>query len=244
MYLEEEQKGCIKKKLGAKHQLLINKAILEDCRKRQRNLSMAWIDYKKAFDSVPHSWIMRCLELYKIDEEIRSFLSNQILKWKTTITLNHTEGQIVIPDIKIQRGIFQGDSLSPLLFCLTLDPLSKILKSFDMGYSMSRDRSRKSNDNKINHLLFMDDLKLYAESEEKLDQLINAVYEFSADIGMDFGLDKCSKCTIRKGKKVAANNIQLNEGTIEDLAQDTTYKYLGIEENATIEHKKMNSQQI
>ena len=166
MYLEEEQKGCIKKKLGTKHQLLINKAILEDCRKRQRNLSMAWIDYKKAFDSVPHSWIMRCLELYKIDEEIRSFLSNQILKWKTTITLNHTEGQIVIPDIKIQRGIFQGDSLSPLLFCLTLDPLSKILKSFDMGYSMSRYRSRKSNDNKINHLLFMDDLKLYAESEE------------------------------------------------------------------------------
>ena len=56
---------------------------------------------------------------------------------------------------------------------------------------------------------------------------------------MDFGLDKCSKCTIRKGKKVAANNIQLNEGTIEDLAQDTTYKYLGIEENATIEYKKM-----
>ena len=101
-YLENEQKGCIRKKLGTKDQLLINKTILEDCRKRQRNLSMAWIDYKKAFDSVPHSWILRCLELYNINDEIRAFLRTQMTKWKTTITLNHSEGQIVIPGIKIQ----------------------------------------------------------------------------------------------------------------------------------------------
>ena len=57
---------------------------------------------------------------------------------------------------------------------------------------------------------------------------------------MEFGLDKCSKCTIKKGKKVAAENIQLDDGNyIEDLAEDSSYKYLGIEENATIEHKQM-----
>ena len=86
----------------------------------------------------------------------------------------------------------------------------------------------------------MDDLKIYAETDQKLSQLIEEVHKFSKDINMEFGLDKCSKCTIKKGKKVATENIQLDEeNCIEDLAGDSTYKYLGIEENNVIEHKKM-----
>ena len=164
---------------------------------------MAWIDYKKAFDSVPHTWILKCLELYNINEEIRSFLAAQMVKWKTTICLNHYESQIEIPDIKIKRGIFQGDSLSPLLFCLTIDPLSKILNSLDTGYNLGRGRSRKEN-KRVNHLLFMDDLKLYADSEEKLEELVRTVHRFSNDICMEFGLDKCAKSTVKKGKKVTS----------------------------------------
>ena len=57
---------------------------------------------------------------------------------------------------------------------------------------------------------------------------------------MDFGLDKCAKCTIRTGKKVESDDIELDDGShITDLQQDTTYKYLGIEENSGIEHKMM-----
>ena len=44
----EEQKGCRKARRGTKDQLLIDKAILKDCRKRHTNLAMAWIDYRKA----------------------------------------------------------------------------------------------------------------------------------------------------------------------------------------------------
>ena len=78
----------------------------------------------------------------------------------------------------------------------------------------------------------MDELKLYAESDEKLCQLVNKVQEFSRDINMEFGLDKCSKCTIKKGKEVATENIQVGaESFIEDLEEDSTFKYLRIEEN-------------
>ena len=55
--LPVEQKGCSKGSYGCKGQLLINKAITEMTRSRKRYLTTAWIDYKKAFDSVPHSWI-------------------------------------------------------------------------------------------------------------------------------------------------------------------------------------------
>ena len=47
----------------------------------------------------------------------------------------------------------------------------------------------------------MDDLEIYAESHENLNQLVEAVKEVSKDINIEFGLDKCSKCTIIKGKK-------------------------------------------
>ena len=43
--LPDEQKGCRRKSRGTKDQLLIDKTILKDCRKRHTNLAMAWIDY-------------------------------------------------------------------------------------------------------------------------------------------------------------------------------------------------------
>ena len=68
-----EQKGCIRGSYDCKDQLMINKMILENCKKRKRNLSCAWIDYKKAFDSVPHEWILRSLELFKVSPSVVGF---------------------------------------------------------------------------------------------------------------------------------------------------------------------------
>ena len=53
--LPSEQKGCRKGSCGTKDQLLIDKTVLRDCKKRHTNLAMAWIDYKKASDMVHHS---------------------------------------------------------------------------------------------------------------------------------------------------------------------------------------------
>ena len=55
--LPEEQKGCSKRSRGTKDQLLIDKAVLKEAKKAKRCLSMAWIDYRKAYDMVPHAWL-------------------------------------------------------------------------------------------------------------------------------------------------------------------------------------------
>ena len=50
------------------------------------------------------------------------------------------------------------------------------------------------------------------------------------DIKMEFGLDKCAKSTFRRGKKIAAEGISLNDNqVIQDLEQAETYQYLGME---------------
>ena len=53
--LPSEQKGCGRKSRGTKDQLLIDQMILRDCKRRHTNLAMAWLDYRKANDMVPHS---------------------------------------------------------------------------------------------------------------------------------------------------------------------------------------------
>ena len=56
--------------------------------------------------------------------------------------------------IQIRRGIFQGDSLSPLLLCIELTPLTNELNRVEYDYQVH------GTERKISHLLYMDDLKL------------------------------------------------------------------------------------
>ena len=77
-----------------------------------------------------------------------------------------TSNQDVLGTVDIKRGIFQGDSLSPLLFEIIMIPMSLILKDTRAGYQP------KNEGCKINDLLFMDDLKLYGKNSNQIDSLI------------------------------------------------------------------------
>ena len=57
---------------------------------------------------------------------------------------------------------------------------------------------------------------------------------------MVFGLDKCAKASFKRGKKVSAEGILLNDNqVIQDLDQAETYTYLGMEEGEGDQHHKM-----
>ena len=84
--LPEEKKGCKRKNRGTKDQLLRDEMILQDCKKGHKNLAMAWVDYRKAYDLVPHSWILECLELTQISENIKKFIENTMKSWATELT--------------------------------------------------------------------------------------------------------------------------------------------------------------
>ena len=85
----------------------------------------------------------------------------------------------------------------------------------------------KEKNNVILHLLFMDDLKLYASNDNQLKTLLETVKTFSKNIGMAFGLEKCAKMTIIKGKKTSTENITLTSNeTIKELENSQFYKYL------------------
>ena len=91
---------------------------------------MAWKDYRKAYDFVPHSWILECLNMLGIAENVRSFLEKSMKKWKLRLTSNGLD----LSEIDVNRGIFQGDSVSPMIFIICMIPLSFILRKVKPSY--------------------------------------------------------------------------------------------------------------
>ena len=113
--LPEEQKRYRKRSTGTNYLLYIGMAIIREVKSRKKNLAMTWIDYKKDYDIVSHSWIKECLDLFGVAENIKTLLVNSMEKWRVMLCGGNSE----LGEVDITKGIFQGDSLSPSVFVET-----------------------------------------------------------------------------------------------------------------------------
>ena len=157
--IAREQKGCRRKCKRASDLLFMDKMILHEERMRKKNLAVTWIDYKKAYDMVLYSWIVECLGMFGVSEQIKHFLSESLKGWRVDLICNNQ----FLGGVDIKCWIFQDDSLPSLLFVFCLIPLTVILRKSECAYAFS------SYKEKINHLPVMDDLKLYAKNEKGLE---------------------------------------------------------------------------
>ena len=121
-------------------------------------------DYK-AYDMVPHSWIQKYMEMSGVVVNVRSFVNTSMKQWNKELTASNQR----LGNVKIRHEIFQGDSLFPSLFVLVMIPLTLVLRQTKASCKL------KKRGKKINHLLFMDDLKLFAKNEDQADNLANTV---------------------------------------------------------------------
>ena len=99
-----EQKGYRKRNRGMEELLYIDRHILNESKTRRKNLAMAWIDNKKAYDMVPQILILHRLKMNEIPDQIVQFIEKTMQTWRMELT---TGGQS-LTEVKIQRGIFQG----------------------------------------------------------------------------------------------------------------------------------------
>ena len=107
---------------------------MEQAHKVNRNFYIAYIDYRKAFDLVPHTWLIDILQVYKIDQNIINSLQELSKKWTITLQDIVKNYRIMSDPIRIQRGIYQGDNLSPSWLCLALNPFSYLLNRTNSGF--------------------------------------------------------------------------------------------------------------
>ena len=112
-------------------------------------------------------------------------------------------------------------------------PLSLVLRKVKAGYIWG------ANEVKTNHLLYMDDLKLYGKSHDQIETLVETVHTVSKDIRMEFGIKKCGMLLLKRGKVVSSEGVSLPDGQVMKEIDDTGYKYLGILEYDKVKEKKM-----
>ena len=113
-------------------------------------------------------------------------------------------------------------------------PRNHILRKCTAGYKLGRSQE------KVNHLMYMDDIKPFEKNEKELETLIYTVRIYSQDIGMEFGIEKCAMLVMKSGKRHLTDGIELpNKDKIKTLAENETYKYLGILKADTIKQAEM-----
>ena len=112
---------------------------------------------------------------------------------------------------------------------LCLNPIAWWLRSTE-GYTYSHNKQEK-----LTHLLYVDDLKTYHKSSQKALLVTKATKSMFEDIGLFWGLDKCAMVNVMRGKiKTSDQNVQISD-TEELKLLDTNdhYKFLGKYENST-----------
>ena len=70
--LPSEQKGYRKR---TKNKFLTDEANMLDAKRKRRFLGMAWVDYKKTYDMVPHSWLLEVVEMMGVADNVKSLLA-------------------------------------------------------------------------------------------------------------------------------------------------------------------------
>ena len=121
-------------------------------------------------------------------------------------------------------GILQGDSFCVKLFTLALNPIAWYLRNTER-YTLSH-----APDRKITHLLFVDDLKSYHKSEQKVPVVSSNLKMMFKDIGLEWGISKCAAVHIERGHlKTSANNIMptYDDDIIPLIGDYDHYKFLG-----------------
>lgn len=219
--LPTEQRALRPGVWGTMDCLIADEVINRYMKARGEKLYTAWIDYQKAFDSVPHTLILWLLRTIGANPRIQALIETLMPKWKTVYSLRTPDGYISTEPIVLQRGVFQGDTLSVLLFCLTMGLVSHALQTEAPAL-----RVPKLSDTMSNHLFYVDDLKVYARTRKELDEMLIIVRQISTCIGMTLGLNKCGIATNARKR---GNQIWTVQG-IPQLTGNQSYKYLGVKQ--------------
>ena len=236
--LPEEQVALRQGVWGCTHALTLDQTLVSDAQyQKQKPISVAWIDYAKAFDSVPHSYIKWLLNAVQVPKPLARFIKSLLNSWRVRYEARTPRGRTIRSNyLRIRSGVLQGDSFSPLIFCIAMAPISHAINKINCGYKTASG-SGKNMQLKLSHLFYMDDLKLYGSSPENLTKLVKVVESISAAINMKLNTKKCAVAHFvprrlqQKNQVGKKNTASTDEGlSFPTLDAGALYKYLGIEQ--------------
>jgi hypothetical protein len=178
----ETPSGTLKPDLVLVHQGRVQ-VIDVSTAKGRNGIVLIQIDISKAFDTIPHEAVDPALQRLGVPTISRSAITNSYRDLKTTI---NKQGSKI--EINLQRGVKQGDPLSPYIFNAILNPLLEQLEELK-GYIINDSQT-------ISTLAFADDIILLADNQQKAQQLLYHTEEYLRNLGMQIAPSKCTALSI------------------------------------------------
>ncbi|KAL3074816.1 hypothetical protein niasHS_014261 [Heterodera schachtii] len=222
--LPRQQVALRKGVWGTSVSLMIDALTVADAGKAKCPLGVCWFDFKKAFDSVPHNLIRWILGVIGLPAVTLSVISSVMNKWGTRLKIG---GKVLRKTIPVRTGVFQGDTLSPLLFCLSVWPISFALDQ--LPQYQFRCTNHLQLGFSVGHVFYMDDLKCYCPNNEVLTAVIQQVQKSSSALGLTIHHKKSAWLDHDgNGNSQAVLGVPVLVGT---------YKYLGMHERFMIVSK-------
>ena len=223
---DPRQLGTQSDVLGTIDHILVDKCVLEEIKDHKRSAALCFYDYRKAYDMVPHEWMDMVFKWMKFHPKVLKLMERLRGGWKTRLEV-YNNGKVQMSRvIRFKRGFLQGDSWSPVGFCLTEVPLSMMLEK-TKGYMMGEPGQRNV---KLTHNLFIDDLKTYQNSHQTQSMVNEVLVKLSVDTGACYGVKKCAEASYIRGVLTKGESLIINEEAVKSMDVKDLYKFLGFEE--------------
>lgn len=205
---------------GTLENISIVSTILADARACRRQLHIATLDLRKAFDSVTHKTVVDSITALGCPKQFISYISALYLESKTTLQYQGSE-----TILSVNQGVLQGDPISPLLFNAVMDrAIEQIPK--EVGY--------KINGITYRCVAYADDVILIASTKQGLEASIDAMTSRLASFGLKVNAEKSSTLSIvpsgreKKVKVIEESLFAIDGVPLRAIGVVETWKYLGI----------------
>jgi len=172
----------------------------------QKDIYVCFVDYKKASDNVRHAQSLQDLAETGLDTKDLCLLLELYWKQSATIRIKENSGR----SIRILKGARQGCVTSPDFFNLYADKILSHLE--DHGYEGISVAGRN-----LNNLCYVDDMTLVADSESKLQKLLDVVVQESGNRGLKVNIKKTFSMVISKAKVPPKCSIFVNGKKVQQV---------------------------
>jgi hypothetical protein len=162
------------------------RSIVETCRTRKKSISLVFVDFRKAFDSISRPAIRWVLLHYGLPSALVHAIMD--LYQDTTAFIDTRDGPT--DPFSTTSGVLQGDTLAPLLFVIVIDYVMRRSLIEDDGYQIASRRSRRHPAVTLAALAYADDLALTCKNPEAAQNCLNRLSVEGSRVGLQINAKK------------------------------------------------------
>lgn len=205
---------------GTLENLSIISTILADARTSRKEVHIATLDLRKAFDSVTHKTIIDTITELGFPKHFINYIDALYTDSKTMLQYNSRNTLL-----RVNQGVLQGDPLSPLLFNAVMDRAIKMIPT-EIGYRI--------NGKLFNMVAYADDVIAIASTREGLQESINTLTQTFSSFGLKINIEKSSTLSLvpsgreKKTKIITESLFNVDNTPLNAIGILDTWKYLGI----------------